>query len=255
MSEIGNFIRNYDYLNLTKSVTEEQTKLYEAPHETWAQMGSKLYHVCVCNTKAIAATGADTALFLFVSTMRSCGYFLKPLSAPDLPNAHDNVDYLGNAIERALFFWEPEKKELFKEGLSDGWSDEWNIYQAVGEWSLAHFYENKAAPGFYKPSFLSASEPLANDESFISVGRAFQGLSTGNKQAILKAIYKQEEPAALGGAARNVYLNLRGLASLLHQGNVGFLQAFKEYSEKSEEKIPSAPPVEFPDYWNMPRQA
>jgi hypothetical protein len=250
------FLRNYDYLNLTKSVTDAQAELYKAPHETWAQMGSKFYSICSSNAQSIAATGADTALFLFVSTMRSCGYFIQPLPTPDLPNAHDNVDYLDNAIARGLSLWNPEKREAFKEGLAEGLSDEWNIYQAVGEWAVAHYYENKEGLGFYKPSFLSASEPLANEASFVSVGRAFKALSGGNQKAILKAVYLQEEPNSLGSAARDVYRDLRGLASLLHQGNMGFLKTFSEYSEKHDETaaapsvaLPSAPPAELaPSY-------
>ena len=40
MTGIGSFLRNYEFLNLTKSVTESQLALYKEPNKTWAEIGN-----------------------------------------------------------------------------------------------------------------------------------------------------------------------------------------------------------------------
>lgn len=233
MGSIGNFLKHYDFLTLSQSVTHLKQELYNEPNETWSQIGNKLCRICYYNTQSVAAVGADVAVYLFVSALRNVGCYLPPLSKPDQARPHDNVEFIDFSIQRALWNWDPSERNEFEEGLDVGLCEKWNLYQAIGEWSLASFYEHaNEEGGIYKPSFLSVSEPLENGDSFLSVKKDFSSLGVKDRRAVLDAIYLQKDLDVLSSSAKSVCLKIRGLASLLHQGNEGFLKALGEFMQK-----------------------
>jgi hypothetical protein len=240
MSGIFSAVRNYEFLNLTESVTKAQMAVYKKPAQTWTQIGSKFYNICWYNGEAIAAVGLDVAAYLAISTLRACGLFCPlPPAPPTFPTPLDNAAFVNYAIERALWNWDYTPRKELEEGIADSYSDKWNVFQVVGEVSLAYSLENSQKSSYYKPTFLTISEPLENGESFRSVGVAFDRLWQKDKTAILDAIYSQKEPASLSSAGKKVYQTIRALASKLHQGNTIFLNAYKEYVKQRALKTPS----------------
>lgn len=230
MPGIGNFLRTYEFLNLTKSVTVSQMALYKAPHKTWSQVGNKLYQISWYNGLSIAAAGADVAVYLTVAALRRIGLFCPPPPAPPVfPSPHDNVQFVDSAIKRALWDWELSVRKEIEEGIESSYSDRWNVFQVVGEWSVAYSLENGERSSYFKPTFLTISEPLENGASFRSISSDFAKLWQSEKKAILHALYRQEGPPSLGYRAKKVYQDIRGLASKLHQGNQNYLKAYSEY--------------------------
>lgn len=245
MSGVSNFLRTYDFLHLTRSVNEAQIALHKEPNETWGDISSKFCNICWLNCESIAAVGLDVVTYLAVSTLRGCGLFLpQPPAPPAFPTPHDNVEFVQYAIERALWNWNPALRKEFEEGIDACLSDKWNVFQAIGEWSLAYSFENAEKSSYYKPTFLTISEPLENGESFRSVGQAFDRLKARDRTAILNALYKQEEAPSLNSSGKKVYQNIRALASKLHQGNQIYLSAFGEYRKKKEAGSLRTVPIE-----------
>src|SRR6187431_1210358 len=118
MSGIGSFLERYEFLNLTKSVTESQMSLYKQPNETWSQIGGKLYSVCWYNGLSIGAVGVDVAVYLFVSTLRSAGLFLPPPPKPPVfPFPQDNVEFINCAIKRAIWDWDLWARKEIEEAI------------------------------------------------------------------------------------------------------------------------------------------
>lgn len=230
MSEgIGSFFRNYQFLDFTKQVAQDQINLGKQPAETWGQIGNTLRLVCWNNTRNIFYTGLDVTTYLAVSILRSQGFCLPPLSAPPLRSYHDDAQFLKSAVERGLWKWNPQKKADVEEAIETCFSDEYNIFAMVGEFCLAYFYENDNGKKFV-PSFLKASEPLENNESFHTVGKRFAKLGSVDQRNILEAIYTQKEPKNLSSKAKQVHRDIRALASKLQQGNKGYLGAFQAYT-------------------------
>jgi len=261
MSGIANFLRTYEFLNLTKSVTESQMTVYNAPSKTWSQVGSKLYHISWYNGLSIAAVGADVTMYLALAVFRRAGLFCPlPPAPPVFPTPHDNVQFVDCAIKRALWNWDAGDRKEIEEGIESVFSDRWNIFQVVGEWSMAYSLENGERSSYFKPTFLTISEPLQNGASFRSISADFAKLWQSEKKAILNAFYHQEEPPPLGFRAKKIYQDIRGLASKLHQGNENYLKAFNEYLKTKNSApatiprilhqyeapsiIPSAPPLD-----------
>jgi len=230
-----NFLRAYEFQGLTKGVTEAQAQVYKEPNETNQQMLKKAGKVAGYTAASIAAQCADPFLYMGVSGFRWMGFFNPlPPEPPKFPMPHDNAQFMDNAIERALFDWKPELQAEMREGLSDQLSEKWNIFQAVGEFCLAYSYENGVNSNYYKPTFLTVSEPLENGESYKSVGVDFSRLKQKEKALVLKAIYHQTEIGPVSAAGKKVYQDIRALASKMQQGNQGYLTAFKECMEKKE---------------------
>jgi len=243
MTGIGNFLRNYEFLNLTKSVTESQMALYKEPHKTWSQVGSKLWNISCYNGLSVAAVGADVATYLFVSTLRGVGLFCPPPPQPPVFSApHDNVQFIDQAIRRALWDWELSARKQMEEGIESSFSERWNVFQVVGEWSIAYCFENESKSSLFKPTFLTISEPLENGASFVSVLKDFGKLWQKEKKTILEAIYHQSPPPSLGSKANLVYQNIRALASKLHQGNQNYLTAYSGYVAQKDQPPPYSPP-------------
>jgi hypothetical protein len=196
MNTIFNFIekvRRYEFLDITKSVNEAQIAVCKQPNGTWGQFGNKLYDICWYNTESIAAVFADVSAYLTVSAFRKVGFFLPlPPEPPVFPNPHDNVEFLHNAIERALWNWHPALSKEMHQGIEEGLSDTWNVFQVVGEWALAYAFEHAKKGECYKPTFLKISEGLTDGETFATVGVAFSKLWQKEKDKILNAIYRQE---------------------------------------------------------------
>ena len=246
MSGIANYIRNYHFLDFTKSVAEAELALCKKPDQTWTQIGSKFYNICWYNAKAIPTVGLDVITYLGVSALHGCNLFCPPPAAPPtFPSPHDNVQFIQYAIQRALWNWDPALKREMQEGLDDSLSDKWNIFQVVGEWSIAYLFENAHKSSFYMPTFLTNSESLANGESPRSVGTAFASLPQADRTAILEALYLQKDSPSLGSSAKKVYQNIRSLASKLQQGNRIYLDAYSGYARKKasgmlQEPIPLA---------------
>lgn len=245
MAGVFNFLRNYEFLNLAQSVTEAEVALYKKPNQTWAQIGSKFYDICWYNGETILAVGADVVTYLAISALRRCGLFLPPPPAPPtFPIPHDNVEFVQYAVERALWNWDPAIKKELEEGIADSLSEKWNVFQIVGEWSLAFSFENAAKNSYYKPTFLTISEPLEDGESFRSAGIAFNKLRQKERTAILNALYRQEPPPSLSASGKQVYQNIRALASKLHQGNQIYLTAFSDYVKQKESGTPNEAPTQ-----------
>jgi len=245
MSGIGHFLRTYEFLNLTKSVTEAQLALYKEPNKTWSQIGGKLYSISWLNGLSIAAVGADVAAYLAVSTLRSVGLFRPaPPKPPVFPSPHDNVEFLDYAIRRALWNWEPLQKKEMEEAIDASYPE---AFQTLGEWSFAYSLEHREKGSYYRPTFLTVSETLENGASFRSVLNDFGKLWKSEQQAILNALYSQTQPSSLGGNAKKVYSDIRAIASKLHQGNQNFLSAYSKYAEgkaAAQPPAPSAPPFQ-----------
>ncbi len=245
MSGIGSFLERYEFLNLTKSVTESQMSLYKKPNETWSQIGSKLYHISLYNGLSIGAVGADVAVYLALSTLRSMGLFCSPPPQPPVfPFPQDNVQFIDCAIKRALWDWDLWARKEIEEGIESSFSEKWNVFAVVGEWSLGFSLENMARGSYFKPTFLTISEQLENGASFRSVCTDFAKLWQSEKQAILKALYTQNAPPALGFRAKKVYQDIRALASKLHHGNQNYLTAYAEYLKRKSS--PALSPTQAP---------
>ncbi len=229
--EIGNFLRSYEFMGLTKLVNESQAQIYKQSNETYGKMCGKAAKNAGFSGLSFAALGADMALMPCISAIRSLGFFNPlPPQPPAFPTPHNNAEFMDVSIDRALWDWKPELKNEMNEGISDGLSDKWNVYQVVGEWCLANSFDH---PTFYKPTFLTVSEPLENGESFRSVGTAFSRLKQKDKTAIFDAVYHQTDIAkSISANGKKVYQDLRALASKLTQGNEAFLTAFKETMNK-----------------------
>lgn len=233
------FLRNYEFLNFTKSVTEAQMALYKTPNQTWSQIGNKFYNVCWYNCKAIGMVGIDVLTYLAVSTLRNCGLCCPlPPPPPTFPIPHDNVEFIRYSIQRALWDWEPNDRKELEEGIEECLSDKWNVYQVVGEWSIAFSLENAHKASFYKPSFITVSEALEHGETCRTVANEFARLRQKEKTIILNALYHQEAPPSLSSSAKKVYQDIRALASKFQQGNQNYLNAFSEYvKQKSTDSI------------------
>jgi hypothetical protein len=239
MPGIGSFLERYEFLNLTKSVTESKISLYKKPNVTWSQIGSKLYHVSLYNGLEIGAVGADVAVYLAVSTLRSLGLFCPPPPQPPVfPFPQDNVEFIDCAIKRALWDWDLWARKEIEGEIESNFSEKWNVYAVVGEWSLCYSLENMARGSYFKPTFLTISEQLENGASFRSVCTDFAKLWQSEKQAILKALYSQDTPHALGFRAKKVYQDIRALASKLHHGNQNYLAAYAEYVKRKSSPAP-----------------
>ena len=235
-----NFFTNYQFLDFSKEVAKNQIDLTTQPTETWAQIGTTLRKVCWNNTKAIGYVGVDISAYFAATALRSMGFCLPPLPAPPqtiLP--HDNAEFLLCSIERALWTWKPEDRAVIEEGISCSMSDEYNVFQVVGEFTIAYAFENQNKRGMYTPSFLTASESLENDQSFKTIGKRFGKLNIRDQRNILQAIYEQKEPKLLSASAKQVHSDMRALASKLHQGNEGYLKAFMSYNEAKEAAAPA----------------
>lgn len=242
MSGIGNFLRNYEFLNLTKSVTESKLNLYKEPNKTWSQFGNKLCLISWYNGLSFASVGVDVTTYLAVSTLRSVGLFCPlPPEPPVFPAPHDNVQFIDCAIKRAVWDWDRSERKEIEEAIESNFSDKWNIYQVVGEWSFAYSLENGSRSSYFKPTFLTISEPLENGASFRSIETDFGKLWQSEKKAILNALYHQSEPPSLGYKAKKVYQDIRALASQLHQGNLNYLTAFSGYVSKKDAEAASIP--------------
>ncbi len=148
------------------------------------------------------------------------------------PIPFDNVQFIDGAIKRALWDWDLTSRKEIEEEIETSYSEKRNIFQVVGELSLAYSLENMGRSSYFNPTFLTISEPLENGASFRSVSAAFAWLWQSEKKAILNALYHQTEAPTLGFKARQVYQDIRGLASKLHQGNQNYLNAFSEYTAK-----------------------
>lgn len=226
---ISGFFTNYQFLDFTKGIAQDQIELGKQPTETWAQIGNTLRRVCWNNTRTIFYTGLDITAYLAASALRSQGFCLPPLSAPPARPYHDDAQFLKCAVERGLWTWGPKKRAEMEEAIESCLSDEYNVFAVIGEFCLAYFYENNQGKK-YIPSFLRASESLENNESFQTIGNRFAKLNSLDKRNILEALYNQKEPKHLSSAAKQVHRDIRALASKLQQGNKGYLEAFQAYS-------------------------
>ena len=235
MDSISNFFRNYHFLDFTQSIAKNKIDVCKKPDTTWGEFGSNFRDVCLYNLGSFVAVGADVAMYLSVTAFREMGLFLPlPPPPPVFPSPRDNVEFIHNAIQRAVWDWLPSMTKLMHEGIQDGISDTWNVYQVVGEWALAYSLENGKKGDSFKPNFLRISEGLADGETFMSVGIAFDKLNEKDQRQILSDIYHQSEPSQLSAAGKKVHLNIRALASLLHQGNRNYLESFDGYQKKRE---------------------
>lgn len=244
MTGIANFLRNYEFLNFHKSVNEAQAAVYKLPSETWGQIGNKFYNTCWHNGTAIAAIGADVGMYLTVSALRTCGLFRPlPPSPPTFPTPYDNVQFIQYAIERALWNWDLSAQKEIREEIESSFGEKWNVFQVVGEWSIAYSFENANKSDYYKPTFLTISEPLENGHCYQSIMKEFHRLWAKDQKAILEALYTQTPPASLSYWGKPVYQDIRSLASKFHQGNANYLNAFSEYTKMQERPVPSAPPL------------
>jgi len=227
VKEIGNFLRNYNFLSLTKSTVDEATKL---PSDNWKKKGINFSKVAV-------AVGAEIPAYIAVSSLRWCGFFNPPLpQPPEFPIPHNNVDFMDVSTQRALWDWKPELKADIQEGISMCLSDKWNVFQVVGEWCIANSFEH---PNYAKPTFLTVSEPLENGTSFRDVTLAFSKLKQKDKTAIFDAVYHQTEIKPVSAAGKQVYQDLRAIASKLTQGNEGFKNTFQEFAQKAAAEEPA----------------
>lgn len=224
------------------------------------------YKYCQPSTGAPSAPGmafntsllfASIAKDFFVGSAidfaRSLGYCLPAISSPDLPRPQDNAEFLCFAENRALHLWSAAEKKVIEEGLEDGLCDEYEIYGVLGEWAIASYYENAADENFYLPTFLESSSPLPSNRkvTILSTEERFRALSEGDKKSILKALYTQKPPVSwkgnpLGKAAKEVYTDIRALASLLHQGNQAFITSTNDYFAKRSNYLKTAVPLTSP---------
>ena len=238
MSSVLNFLRNYDFLKITQTVTEKQAMIYKKPHATWGQCGEKVLDICLYNVKSGFTIPADIITYLFVSTFRQIGCFLPlPPEPPVFANPHDNAEFIHNAIERALWNWDPTLRKEIEEGIECSFAEKWNIFQVVAEWCFAYAMENlKKGNAFYKPTFLRNSECLADQRTnFVTIGPSYDKLHQKEKTMILNALYRQTPMPTLSTAGKKVYQDLRALSSLLQQGNTMYTQALREYQTQKEE--------------------
>lgn len=240
------FWTNYQYGDLFRHAFKETLENYHPSKgtPTWYQMAGSLI--------ALAPTiGQDFGASCAVSLARRLGYLVPPLPMPELKRPQDNAEFLCYAEQRALHLWTKGERTLIEAGLDDGISDEYEIYSVVAEWSIATYYEQappvKNKPGYeqtkmgiYKPTFISSSEALESDPTVtvMTTLSRYQDLSKTDQNSILEAIYLQKTPHTDGellqGKAKEVYRDMRALASLFHQGNPGFLAAIQTYFKARE---------------------
>jgi hypothetical protein len=235
------YLSNYQPFDMTKKLAAQTAQKNEEPVETWAQFNSIFYRICLNNAKSCVFTGADVITYLAVSALRHIGFCLPPLQFPQLSIPRDNVDFISNSIKRATWTWKNEEKKVLEMEIAEFLGEEYEIFQVVGEFSIAYAYESLKQRGkeIFIPNFLTTSEPLENDQTFNSVGKRFAKLNEKDQQNVLKSIYNQKEEV-LTGEAKAVYVDIRGLASKFSQGNEGYLKAFTAYNKaKESEKGPS----------------
>src|SRR5579872_329128 len=169
VKEIGNFLRNYTFLSLTKSTMDEVSKL---PNRDWKQKGTSF-------GKVLFSVWAEIPTSIAVSGLRWAGCFNPPLpQPPSFPAPHSNVEFMDVSVKRALWDWKPSLKAEMKEGIADSISEKWNVFQVVGEWCIANSFEH---PNYFKPSFLTASEPLENGTMFRDLTLTFSKLKQKDK--------------------------------------------------------------------------
>ncbi len=235
------FWRNYQYGDIFRDAFKQTLENYHPSKgtPTWYQMAGSLI--------ALAPTiGQDFGASCAVSLARRLGYLVRPLPMPDNPRPQDNVEFLCYAEQRALHLWAKGERSLIEEGLDDGISDEYEIYSVLAEWAIATYYE-QAKKGIYKPTFVASSEALENDPtvSVMTTLSRYQALNEDDQNAVLEALYLQKSPHKEGeplhGKAKDVYRDIRALASLFHQGNPGFLAAMTTYFKARENYLKTAP--------------
>ncbi len=238
MTQIGNFLRNYNFMGLTKTVADAQSEVCQQPNKNWQQMAGKMGKNVLLTSLLVGAQFAEIPTYIAVSGLRWCRLFTPPLPQPPafaLP--HSNAEFMDNSVKRALWDWKPGLKNEMMEGIGDGLSDKWNVFQVVAEWCLANSFEH---PSYSKPTFLTASEALQNGQTFGTVAKAFSKLWESDKNDILDAVYHQTEIKSVSSAGKKVYQDLRALASKLTQGNQAFLSSFKELMEKTAAAEPAS---------------
>lgn len=228
-------IRNYKFPDHSRAVLKEKATKCEQPITTWGDFGHVWADLFLCNAKSILALGQDVASYLFVSSLHKVGLFIPlPPAPPVFANPHDNVEFIQNSIERALWNWDPALRSEMLEGIDDGLADKWNVYAVIGEWAMAYSLENGKNKDYYKPTFLTIAESTADGSTFQTIGIAFRKLSAKEQKLILDTIYRQDKLPSLTLAGKKVYQNIRAFASLLQQGNKNYLEAFGSYQKKKE---------------------
>jgi len=259
MESIGSFFRNYEFLQLTSSIWQRQTDLFQQPNDTWKQVGEKALRVA--GNQFLSSTVypfADAMIYGIVSMGRSCGKWLPPLAIPDLPRPQDNVELLDYSAKRALSRWSDEKRAIIESEFDDQLGDEYDIFSVLGEWAIAVYCENIEDPNFFIPTFLEYSKALADRTTVTSLGDRFKKLSDADKREILLSIYENKKDAPLtqrllSTEGERVYRDLRALAALM-PGNKIFQEAVFNYFERRpalaaaapapiSRPVPSAPPV------------
>lgn len=234
-----NNLREYKFGDFTKAVAKEQIDALNDPAKTWQ---NKWGNMCWYNGKAILSVGADVASYLFVSSLRSIGLCHPlPPKPPEFPIPHDGTELLQNAIERALWDWDPTLRKELELGIEESFSDTWNIYQVLVEWALAYCFEhadfakNEAKDKPYMPKFLTCSEPLASGKTFGMIGSDFGKLSKKEQALVVKALYAQaKEMPKLSDAGKKVYQDMRAFASLQTQGNQNYFEVMADYQKQKE---------------------
>gem|GEM_PF-1447677 len=228
--------REYKFLDLTRDAIKNVQGELAKPDVT---IGSLILQ----GGKTMGAVIGDCCANPLISGLRQLGFCMPlPPEPPTFPSAHNNVQFMKNSIERALWDWPSEKRTEMLEGISDGLLENRNVFQIAGEWSLLFSYDNRDKPNYYVPTYLRVSEPLANQESFASVGNRFVNLRNKDKAAIRDAVYHQKENIGqISEEGKRVYQDIRGLASLMTQGNAGFMNSYKEYVQLAEEASPALP--------------
>jgi hypothetical protein len=237
-AKTSGFWREYKFLDLTLNAVKNAQEEIVKPDVTvgsFILQGGKTFGAVICDFSANPLN----------SGLRQFGFCLPlPPEPPAFPSAHNNVQFMKNSIERALWDWSSEKRVEMLEGISDGLLENRNVFQIVGEWSLLFSYDNRDKPNYYVPTYLRVSEPLANKESFSSIGDRFIRLKNKDKAEIRNTVYHQKEGIGqISEEGKKVYQDIRGLASLMTQGNEGFMASYKEYVQRAEEtpaELPSS---------------
>ena len=244
IADYYNSLRNYQFLDYHKAGVAEQMKMHQ---QTDLSSMDKFKNVCWYNAEAIVRVGFDVGTYLtLISLLRPIGLCHPvPPAPPEFPTPHSNVELMDYAVRRALWNWGQSAQKEILEGIADNYSDRWNVFQLVGEWSFAFALENAHKSSYYKsnPTFLTIAEELDNGATYRTISKDFNSLWAKDKTAVLEALYRQAPCSSLSSSAKQVYQNIRAFASQLHQGNQNYLQSFNEYSKTLGAQATAPTPV------------
>jgi len=149
------------------------------------------------------------------------------------PTPRDNVDFMHNTIERALWNWPLGFRAAIEKEIETQSPDKWNVFQVILEWALAYAFENRNKSDLFRPKFLKIEE-LADRQTYVTIEERFGKLGSGEQEKIVNALYRQGPQPSLSVKGKKVYADMRALASKLHAGNPVYFQAFGDYTKKKE---------------------